>query len=108
VRGRLTMKRFIFLILLLVFLTLGCAHSPSPGPSQSPASSAASSQSGLVMAVSGSDAPGPKSIEVSGSDGSTDGRGTLKEGRTEARDEAAPTTDPPETLKSSPESSAQS
>ncbi|MFH0789798.1 MAG: VacJ family lipoprotein, partial [Pseudomonadota bacterium] len=60
------------------------------------------------MAVSSSEAPGLKSSEVSGIDGGTDSRENLKEGRTGARAEAATIADPPESLNSSPEVSAQS
>jgi phospholipid-binding lipoprotein MlaA len=92
------MQRFSFLVLLLVFLTLGCAHSPSPAPSQP----------GVVMAVSSSEALRLKSSEESRIDGSTDGNKNIKEDLTEAGDEAATIADPPESLKSSPEISAQS
>ncbi|MGC1402078.1 MAG: VacJ family lipoprotein [Thermodesulfobacteriota bacterium] len=101
------MKRFSFLILFLVFLTLGCAHRPSPAPSDSSSSSAPPSQPGVVMAVSSSEAPGLKSSEKSRIEGSTDGRKNLKEGETKAGDGAATIANPPESLKSSPEISAQ-
>jgi phospholipid-binding lipoprotein MlaA len=102
------MKRFSFLVLLLVFFTLGCAHSPSPVPSLSFSSSAAPSQPGVVMGVSSSEALQLKSSEESGIDSSTDGNKSLKEGLTEAGDEAATIADQPESLKSSPEISARS
>ena len=102
------MKRLSFLVLLLVFLSQGCAHRPAPAPAQSPSSFATSSQPGLVRAMASSEALTLKSSEVSEIDGGTDGRKNLQEGRTEAGDEAATIADPPESLKSSPEISAQS
>lgn len=101
------MKRLSFVILLLVFVTLGCAHSPSPAPFDSPLSSAMPSQPGVAMTASGSEALELKSSEVSGIDGSTEGRKNLKESQT-AGDETATIVEKPEALKSSPKITPQS